>query len=47
MAIESGGMEELANASVIHPRDPGSNLSRDIIFSYSVCIAIEFKFASC
>jgi hypothetical protein len=26
---ESGGMTELANASVFHLRDPGSNLSKD------------------
>jgi hypothetical protein len=38
-----GGVVELANASVAHPRDPGSNLSRDRTFSYSVCIQIEFK----
>jgi hypothetical protein len=30
MRNNKGGMAKLANASVIHPRDPGSNLSRDI-----------------
>ena len=36
---KSGGVAELANASVDHPRDPGSNLGVDKIFSDSVCIS--------
>ena len=41
----SGGKAELANASVVHPRDPGYNLDVDIgigidkIFSDSDCIS--------
>jgi hypothetical protein len=35
-------MAELANGSVIHPRDQGSNLGADRLFSYSVCIGIVF-----
>ncbi len=30
-------MAELANAFVIHPRGPISNLGTDKVFSYSVC----------
>ena len=37
-------MVELANASVVHPRDLGSNLGIDKIFSDSVCVGFEFKF---
>jgi hypothetical protein len=36
-------MPELANASVIGPRDLGSNLGIDKIFSYSVCCGNKFK----
>jgi hypothetical protein len=36
-------MAELANASVIRPRDPVSNLGLDIIFSDSVDVGIKFK----
>ena len=36
----SNDFAELANVSVIHPTDPGSNLT---ILSYSVCVASEFK----
>ena len=36
---ESDGAAELANASVVHSRDPGSNLGVDKIFSDSVCIS--------
>jgi hypothetical protein len=32
----SSSMAELANASVIHPKDSGSNLGKDRIFFYSV-----------
>jgi hypothetical protein len=38
---------ELDNVSVVHPRDPGSNLGVDKIFSDSVCILFEFKFVKC
>ena len=31
IARQSGSMAELANASVVHPRDPGSNLCVDKI----------------
>ena len=34
----------LADASVVHPKYPGSNLAVDKIFSDSVCIRFEFKF---
>ena len=36
-------MAELANGSVVHPRNPGSNVGVDKIFSDSVCISFEFK----
>jgi hypothetical protein len=38
-------LNKLANASVIHPEEPGANLDRT--FSYSVCHGVEFKFAGC
>ena len=37
-------MAELANASIVRPRDPGSNLGGDKILSDSVCVGFEFKF---
>ena len=37
-------MAELANASVICPRDLCSNLGVDKIFSDFVCVGFEFKF---
>ena len=36
-------MAELVNASVVRPRDPGSNLGLDKIFSDSVYVRFEFK----
>ena len=38
---------ELANASIICLRDSGPNLSRDRIFSYSVCIVVKLKYVGC
>ena len=37
-------MVELANASVVCPRDPGSNLGIDKIFSDWFYVGFEFKF---
>ncbi len=45
--IYTGGIVELANASVSHPRDPGTNFSIDRNFSYSVGFAFEFKSVEC
>ena len=42
--VQNGGMAELANVSVVRPRDTGSNLGVDKIFSDSVCVGFEFKF---
>jgi hypothetical protein len=41
-------MEDLANTSIVHPWDPGSNL--DAVrkyFSYSACAQFEFESAGC
>jgi hypothetical protein len=39
MAIESGGIAELANVATVHPRDLGSSFGIDKkIFSYSICL---------
>jgi hypothetical protein len=41
-------IKKLANASVIHSRDPGSNLGiGKKTFSYSVCVAFELKSVGC
>jgi hypothetical protein len=40
-------LADLGYASIIHPRDQGSNLGVDRIFSYSVCIRIKFKVVVC
>ncbi len=37
-------MEELADASIVWPRDSGSILGADNIFSDCVCIGFEFNF---
>ncbi len=41
--FKSGCMADLANVDLVCPRGPGSNLAKDILFSYSVCIGFEFK----
>jgi hypothetical protein len=41
--LQSGGIPELANVSIVHPGDLGSNLGLDIIFSDSVDVGIKFK----
>ena len=41
--VMSSGMAELANASIVHPRDQGSNLGTDKISFFSVCIKFEIK----
>ena len=43
----SYGVAELANASIVHPRDPCSNPGVGKIFSDSVCIGFEFKPVGC
>jgi hypothetical protein len=42
--LSGGGMAVLADASVFHPRDLGSYLSVNRIFSYFVGMRVEFKF---
>jgi hypothetical protein len=37
-------MADVANASVIFPRGPGSNLDVDKTFCDSVCVGFEFQF---
>jgi hypothetical protein len=37
------GVAKLANVSVVHPRDPGSNIRVDRIFFYSVRFRIDYK----
>jgi hypothetical protein len=41
--VKDGSMAELANAIVFHPKDPGLNLGITRIFSYFVCVILEFK----
>jgi hypothetical protein len=41
--FKSGSMAELANGSVVRPRDPGPNLGIETKFSYSVIIEIKFR----
>ena len=45
----SDGGAELANASVVHPRDPGSNLGKKQkkVYFFSVCVVFEFKYVGC
>ena len=45
--LRSGGMADLANAWVVHPRNLGSNLGVNKIFSDSVCVSFEFKSVEC
>jgi hypothetical protein len=42
-----GGVAELANTSVIHPRDPDSNFSIGRKYFFSVCLVFEFKPVGC
>jgi hypothetical protein len=42
---KSGGIAELASASIVCPRHPGLNLGVDVIFSDFICVGIKFKFA--
>jgi hypothetical protein len=42
----SGGLAQLAKGSIISPRDLGSNLGLDRIFTSSLYAKIEFKFVS-
>jgi hypothetical protein len=41
--MTNGGVTELANVTIVHPRDTGSNQ----IFSCSVCAIFEFKSVGC
>ena len=43
----NSSLAEFANASVFHPRDPGSHLGEVKIFSDSVCVRFEFKSLGC
>jgi hypothetical protein len=45
--VKNSGVAELADASAVHPRDPGSNLSRKKIFSNSICVTFETKSVGC
>ena len=47
MFLKSRDVAELGNASVVHPRDPGSNFGENKILSDSVCISFEFKSVGC
>jgi hypothetical protein len=40
-------LAELATASVVHPRDLGSNLSIDRKYFYSLCVACESNSEGC
>jgi hypothetical protein len=31
LKLKNGGMAELANVALVHPRDPGSNIGKDKI----------------
>ncbi len=45
--IHSGRVEELANASVVHPRDLGSNLGTDRNYFLILLITYQFKSVGC
>jgi hypothetical protein len=48
--VKSSGVAELANASVVHPRDLGSNLSKDRKYFLNLLVSYlnsNLKYVNC